>query len=212
MDTTASLAGILGALSVGVVSPGPSFVMVSREALALSRSNGVAAAVGLACGSVLFAFAGLLGLNAVLLAFPQWYRVLGMIGGAYLALLGTRIFMAANSPLADAASTSGVKTLLGSFNSGLATQLSNPKTAIVYSSVFAVFMPSERSTQWAAALICLVFILEASWYSCAVWVLSSPLPRARYAASKKWIDWLAGSVMIALGLRLVLLFLSASAS
>lgn len=46
MDNTLSLLGIAGAMAVGAMSPGPSFVMVARTAVA-SRGDGLAAALGM---------------------------------------------------------------------------------------------------------------------------------------------------------------------
>lgn len=64
MQEFLSLAGIIGALAIGVVSPGASFVMVAREAISTSRGNGLAASIGMGIGGVLFASAALLGLQA----------------------------------------------------------------------------------------------------------------------------------------------------
>ena len=50
MNQLLPLLGIAGALAVGVVSPGPSFVMVARTAVSLSRIEGVAAAFGMGVG------------------------------------------------------------------------------------------------------------------------------------------------------------------
>lgn len=68
---TSALLGILGALAVGVVSPGPSFVLIARTAVASSRADGIAAAFGMGGGGFVFAIAALLGLHGVLLAVPS---------------------------------------------------------------------------------------------------------------------------------------------
>ena len=54
MDNLSALLGVIAALTVGVVSPGPSFVMVARTAVSSSRTNGLAAALGMGAGGVLF--------------------------------------------------------------------------------------------------------------------------------------------------------------
>src|ERR1035437_8952527 len=100
MQEAIALAGIVGALSVGVVSPGPSFVMVARTAVATSRAHGVSAAFGMGAGGMLFGAAALLGLQAVFLEVPSIYLGLKVVGGLYLCYLGIRIFMSAKLPLA----------------------------------------------------------------------------------------------------------------
>jgi len=47
MEPVTVLAGLLGVLLVGSISPGPSFVLVARTAVARSRRDGVAAALGI---------------------------------------------------------------------------------------------------------------------------------------------------------------------
>lgn len=50
MSASLALVGILGALLVGAISPGPSFVLVSRIAVKMSRKDGLAAALGMGIG------------------------------------------------------------------------------------------------------------------------------------------------------------------
>jgi threonine/homoserine/homoserine lactone efflux protein len=92
---------------------------------------------------------------------------------------------------------------VGSFWLGLTTQLSNPKTAIVYASVFAALLPPQFSLAFAAALLVVVFTVEAGWYALVAFVLSSSVPQRAYLSFKTWIDRTAGLVMFGLGLKLV---------
>jgi threonine/homoserine/homoserine lactone efflux protein len=203
MASYLSLLAIVGALSAGVVSPGPSFVMVARIAVAHSRRAGLLVALGMGLGGFLFAAASLAGLQALLLAVPTLYLGLKVLGGLYLAWLGVRIYRGARQPLAvqgaDAAGGSGWRY----FWIGLSTQLSNPKCAIVYASVFAAFMPASFGAGFVAALLAIVFAVETGWYTLVALALSAPGPRATYIRAKKWLDRLAGTVMVALGAKLV---------
>jgi threonine/homoserine/homoserine lactone efflux protein len=204
MQEIAALAGIIGALAVGVVSPGPSFVMVARLAVATSRANGLAAAFGMGAGGVVFAVAALLGLQAVLLAVPSVYVALKVLGGLYLCYLGFRIFQSAKVPLAVEAPGQGNATsLTRSLWLGFTTQVSNPKTAIVYASVFAAFLPGTFSPLFAAALLLVIFVIEAGWYAVVATLLSSSGPKRAYLSYKAWVDRAAGVVMIGLGLKLI---------
>jgi threonine/homoserine/homoserine lactone efflux protein len=88
MQELATLASIVAALSVGVISPGPSFVMVARVAVASSRIRALATALGMGVGGAIFGAAALLGLQSVLLAVPALYAALKLLGGLYLCYLG----------------------------------------------------------------------------------------------------------------------------
>ena len=202
MADLSALLGVIAALTVGVVSPGPSFVLVARTAVSSSRSDGVAAAVGMGAGGVVFALAALLGLQGLLLAVPSVYLVLKVLGGLYLAYLGIRIWRSARQPLAVVGPTTDRTTKLKSLVLGFSTQVSNPKTAIVYASVFAAFMPATQSLAFDLALVTLVFAIETSWYSVVAMALSSDRPRIAYLRHKARVDRIAGGVLVALGTKL----------
>jgi threonine/homoserine/homoserine lactone efflux protein len=203
MQNHLSLLAIVAALSAGVVSPGPSFVMVARVAVAQSRGAGLFVALGMGLGGFLFAAAALLGLQAILLAVPALYVGIKIVGGLYLAWLGLRIYRAAKWPLVFDAATANAGRGWRYFWIGLGTQLSNPKTAIVYASVFAALLPASFGAGFAASLLAIVFAVESGWYTIVALVLSAQAPRATYLRGKKWLDRTAGAVMMALGAKLV---------
>jgi threonine/homoserine/homoserine lactone efflux protein len=157
-------------------------------------------------GGLAFAGTALAGLQAVLLAVPSVYAALKGLGGLYLAWLGIRIWRGARAPLAfDASvgSSAGASGTGRAFALGLSTQLSNPKTAIVYAGVFAAFLPADPSIAFRLALLAAVAVLESGWYGFVAWSLSSTGPRQAYLRFKTALDRIAGGVMIALGLKLV---------
>ncbi|PBI86198.1 Threonine efflux protein [Variovorax boronicumulans] len=201
-----SLLGIAGAMAVGAMSPGPSFVMVARTAVA-SRSDGLAAALGMGAGGLAFSIAALAGLQAAFLAVPGLYLAIKAFGGAYLIYLGFRIWRGARQPLAITPDTDASPRSQGrsgrTFLLGLATQVSNPKTAVVYASIFAAFLPREVPLVLALAVPAVIFCIETGWYAIVALALSSAAPRAAYLRYKTWIDRAAGGVMGLLGLRLV---------
>lgn len=204
MSAAAALFAILGALLVGVVSPGPSFVLVSRIAVTRSRLHGLAAALGMGIGGTIFAGLALLGLAALLSQVDWLYLALKIAGGLYLAWLGIRIWRGAGEPLAPAAAGAPQgATLFRSFSFGLLTQISNPKAAIIYGSVFAAMLPAAPPSWLVLALPPLVFAIETAWYAIVALAFSASHPRALYLRAKLWIDRLAGGVMTALGLRLL---------
>jgi threonine/homoserine/homoserine lactone efflux protein len=205
MQDLPAFLGILAAISVGAVSPGPSFVMVARTAVSSSRINGISAAIGMGVGGLLFAVAALLGLHGLLLAVPSLYVGLKVIGGLYLGFLGLRIWRSAKQELVftDGASRGNYSRATRSLLYGVITQLSNPKAAIIYASVFAAFMPSAPTLGFDLAVAALVFVVEAGWYVLVAIALSSKRPRDAYLSYKVWIDRTAGAVMVGLGLRLL---------
>jgi threonine/homoserine/homoserine lactone efflux protein len=204
MNSTLSLLGIAAAIGAGAISPGPSFVMVARTAVG-SRAGGLAAALGMGIGGLAFAVAALAGLQALLSAVPGFYIGLKLLGGCYLAFLGVQIWRGARRPLdiANMTDPPGAARAGRAFLLGAGTQVSNPKTAIVYASVFAAFLPDDVPLALALAIPAVVFAIEAGWYSIVALALSAPAPRAVYLRYKPRIDMTAGGVMVLLGAKLI---------
>lgn len=205
MSTITALLGILGAILIGAISPGPSFVLVSRVAITASRLDGLAAALGMGLGGVLFGTLALAGLSALLLQIDWLYLTLKLLGGAYLVYLGIRIWRGASLPLAvDTSATFERTSLFRSFGFAFITQVSNPKAAVVYGSIFAALLPASPPHWFLFALPPMIFVVEASWYTVVALAFSARKPRAAYLKSKKWIDRIAGAAMGALGFRLLM--------
>lgn len=205
MDAATALAlpAILGAVLLGAISPGPSFLLVARIALATSRRDGLAAALGMGVGAVLFGALALFGLHAILGEVP-WLRLgIEVAGGLYLLWLAVSLWRGAGRPLAVTGDARRAAGPARAFALGLATQISNPKTAVVYGGIFAALLPADPPFWLLASLPPAILAIEAGWYAIVAMAFSSGRPRAAYLRSKSWLDRAAGSVMGALGARLV---------
>jgi len=199
-----SVAGVLGALTVGAMSPGPSFVFVARTSVAGSRAQGLAAALGMGIGGIVFASLVMLGLQGFLVGVPWLYLALKILGGLYLVYMAIGIFRDAKKPLVDGtAGTAAEGTPWSAFRRALLTQLSNPKAAVIYGSIFAALLPPSLPRPISLILLFLVFGIEAGWYSVVALALSSTRPRKAYLNWKTTIDRVAGGVLALLGIKLL---------
>ncbi|WP_250535834.1 LysE family transporter [Caballeronia sp. AZ10_KS36] len=205
MTTSAAISAILLAILLGAIVPGPSFVIVARNAVGLSRAHGVATALGMGLGGITFAGIALAGLYTLLFAVEWLYVALKIAGGLYLAYIALRIWRGASRPLSM--QTDGVRetgSVRRSFWLGLGTQLSNPKTAIWYGSIFAALLPQHPPLWCYFVLPSLVFCIEFGWYTVVAVCFSSRRPRDVYLRAKVWIDRIAATMVATLGLRLIL--------
>nr|WP_321269945.1 LysE family translocator [uncultured Tolumonas sp.] len=204
MQAYMSVIAITGALAAGAVSPGPSFIYVARNAISLSRQHGFATALGMGSGACTFAVIALLGLHAVFTAVPFAFWLLKIVGGAYLVFLASKILRSAHQPLQQLDTDRTANMSLGrAYLFGLLTQLSNPKTAIVFAGVFSALLPQEIPAYFYAAIPFAAFCVDAGWYFIVAFVLSSETPRKAYLRFKALFDSTAGCVMGLLGVKLI---------
>ncbi len=204
MDLALTLAPILAVLVIGVVSPGPSFILVARTAVALSRPAALSSALGMGVGAAVLALAALLGLNMLLQQIPGAYLALKVSGGLYLVWLAWKTWRGARLPI-RVADTAAVlpASRLRHFGLAAATMLSNPKAAVQYGVIFAAMLPRDPSAALMLVLPASVFALEAGWYTLVALALSAPRPRAAYLRAKTGIDRVAGALLAALGIKLL---------
>ncbi len=185
-------------------SPGPAFLAVSRTAIGTSRAAGIIAAAGMATGALIWAVATLLGLHVLFGKAPWLYDVLRLGGAAYLIYLGLSMLRSAwrGGHLASeaAAARGGHRTFLRS----LAVQLSNPKAAVFFGSIFVTLLPAAAPLWVKGAALAVLGINEFGFYGLVAMVLSTPRAQRIYGNAKRGLDALFGGFLTALGVKLAL--------
>lgn len=203
MESVFILGSIALALMLGAMSPGPTSIYVAKNSIAISRQHGLFTALGTGLGAAIFGLLAVLGLQAFLLAVPSAYLALKICGGLYLLWLAFKIIKHAKDPIQADLAAGTQMSLRRAFMTGLITQLSNPKIAIVLASIFTALLPKEIPLYFYFVLPILCFFIDAGWCSLLAVALSAEKPRAVYLKFKKVFDRAAGVVMTVLGLKLI---------
>ncbi len=197
------LGSIAAALLLGAMSPGPTSIYVAKNSIAISRKHGLFTALGTGLGAAIFGLLAVLGLQAFLLAVPSAYLALKICGGLYLLWMAFKIIKHAKEPIEAGDASSSQMSLRRAFTTGLITQLSNPKIAIVLASIFTALLPKDIPTYFYFVLPVLCFFIDAGWCSLVAVALSAEKPRKVYLKFKAGFDRAAGAVMTVLGLKLI---------
>jgi RhtB (resistance to homoserine/threonine) family protein len=187
---------------LAVMSPGPSFLVTARTAVARSRADGIKVALGLGAGSMVWAAAALLGLNLLFRNFHWLFVAMKIAGALYLLWIAYQIFRHAADPLdldEPADNRSGQHPLLR----GFLIQLANPKVVVFFGSIFVAMLPSEVPAWMVVTLIVIITMNEIVWYSLVSLFFGSSPVRRFYLVAKRWIDRTTGAFLGLLGLRLL---------
>ena len=186
---------------VAVISPGPSFLITARTSVAKSRADGIKVALGLAAGTVVWSSLALLGLNAVFHALPAIFMAMKVVGALFILWIAYQIFRHAAEPVEIIEGGGGATT--NPFLKGFTTQMSNPKAAVFFGSIFIAMLPSDIPLWMTVALIVLVTFNEIWWYTIVALFFGAGSMRRFYIKAKVWIDRVTGLFLGALGLRLL---------
>jgi threonine efflux protein len=188
-----------------VASPGPAFLAVSRTAISSSRAAGVIAAGGMATGALIWAVATLFGLDILFARAPWLYDAMRLGGAAYLIYLGIGMLRSAwwrgdRMASGDVAAMAGHRTFLRS----LGVQLSNPKAAVFFGSIFVTLLPAAAPLWVKGAALAILGINEFGFYGLVALVLSAPRAQRIYGNAKRGLDALFGGFLTVLGVKLAL--------
>jgi threonine/homoserine/homoserine lactone efflux protein len=199
---------LLSLLTIGLVqllavmSPGPSFLITARTAVAGSRLDGFKVALGLGAGTVIWSSAALLGLNIVFRSVPVLFIVMKIAGAVFLLWIAWQIFRHAAEPVVlEMEEAPG--PVDHPFVKGFLTQIANPKVAVFFGSIFIAMLPADVPLWMTLALIAIVTFNEVWWYSAVALLFGSGPIRSFYLRAKIWIDRATGLFIGALGLRLL---------
>lgn len=196
-----TLATIGGIQLLAVISPGPSFLITARTAVASSRLDGVKVALGLGAGTVIWSTAALLGLKAVFQAVPILFMAMKIGGALFLLWIAYQIFQHAATPL-DLEKSEGTSRR-SPFMQGFFCQIANPKVAVFFGSIFIALLPAQIPIWMVIALIAMVSLNEVWWYSVVSLFFGAGPVRNFYLKAKKWLDRVTGLFLGALGLKLL---------
>ena len=186
---------------MAVISPGPSFLITARTAVTQGRVAGIKVAAGRSVGTIIWSTAALFGLALLFRLVPPLFVAMKLVVALFLLWVAFNIFRHAAEPLpleADPATP-----VRSPFLQGVWTQLSNPKAAIFFGSIFVALLPRAAPLWMMLALIAIVTFNEMWWYSAVTLFFSSGPVRRAYLSAKTWLDRATGLVLGALGLRLL---------
>jgi threonine efflux protein len=202
VNAWATLLTIAGVHALGLLVPGPNVVAVTHTALTRSRRAGVAVALGVAIGALVWSSAASFGLAAVLAHATGLETGLRLAGAAFLIWIGVRHLLARDRP----AETDSTATAAGASGSlvarGLLVNLTNPKSLLFFAGVFAALVPAHAPLWLRGAAVGVVVVDSLVWHTTLAVVFSTrPFARAARRTGTA-VRRVVGGVFVAFGVRL----------
>jgi len=185
--------------------PGPNLFVISGASAGTSRAHGVATALGVSTGTMIFSIATLAGLSAVVATIPSVATAVRLCGAAYLVYLGSQaLIRAARGGSVHAPDARVERTLARAYWVGLLTHLSNPKAVVFYLSLMSIVVTPQTPIGVQLAAAAGLVALSLAWYGSVALALSSEAAQKAYARSARWIDALLGTALVVAGVQLAL--------
>lgn len=197
-----SLAAFIAISAVVIVTPGQDTALTIRNTLLGGRRAGVATAIGVAAGQLVWTIAAAAGITALLVASEPVFAAVRLAGAAYLVYLGATTLRAGvrGSRAHDVRTSTSRRPAL---RQGLFSNLGNPKMVIFFSSLLPQFVPVDGPTFGAmlglGVLFCAMTLTWLAGYAVVVARAGGLLGRPRI---RRAIDAITGTILVAFGIRL----------
>ena len=196
----ATLIGVWFLHVAALLSPGANVLLVSQLAASDRARSAVFAALGVTVGAAIWATSAVLGVHVFFQAFPTLRLALQVAGGFYLLYIASRLWRSNAAPLSG--STRSVSAL-AAFRLGLLTNVTNPKSALFFGSVFAAAFPAEPAFILQASAVAMVVLNAFCWHLLLAYLFSRERVRVAYSRARGVANRIASTVVGVLGLSLL---------
>ena len=128
-----------------VSSPGPDYIIVTRQSVRSGRAAALFTSLGIAFGILVHCLAAMTGLTYIISSNPFIFLCLKIIAACYLAYLGFISIFNSNTVEDDIESPALTSDYLYSFRIGFITNVLNPKAILFFITVFSIVLDSSSS-------------------------------------------------------------------
>jgi threonine/homoserine/homoserine lactone efflux protein len=183
------------------LSPGPSNLYIMARSISQGHNAGIAAAGGMAMGSLAYVLATAFGLAAIFIYFPLTFMLLKLAGAVYLLYLGW-LYLFSHTSSDQRKPRVTVMSIPRIFMQSILVELTNPKTALFFIALLPQFVNQDSES------VILQFMILGSMYALIAFIcdlcvamLAGKLGLwlSRHPSFEVWQNRLSGGLLFSLG-------------
>lgn len=194
---------VVGVHLLAIMSPGPDFLLITRNSLVYSRKVGIYSSTGLGLGILVHVTYSLVGIGLIISKSIVLFSILKYLGAAYLIYIGIKSLRAQRA--ADVAQTLDgpmkVMTPWQAVRTGFLTNVLNPKVSLFF---FALFTQVVQPTtpKFIQALYGLeMSLMTVVWFGLVATLLSHSWIKNRFSHIQHHLERFFGACLILLGIK-----------
>lgn len=191
--------------TLAVISPGPDFIMITRNSLIYSRRTGIYSALGLGIGILIHVTYSLIGIGLLISKSILLFNFIKYLGAAYLIYIGYKSIISKKSHFNMG--NENAKTDISKFSAfkmGVITNATNPKATLFFLSLFTVVVSPSTPLGIKLFLGAEMAISTSAWFILVAYLVSHHMVRNRLEKVHGFAEKFIGVVLIALGIKVAL--------
>lgn len=186
---------------VATISPGPDFMMVSRNALQHTQKAGIMTALGIALGTLLHSSYCILGLAIIISRSVILFNVFKYIGAIYLIYLGVTGLFEKRTTLESTHEVVGL-TGIQAFRQGLLCTALNPKGILFFLAFFTIIIKPSMPFFIQASYALEIALIDIIWFSTVAFFFSHHKIKRMLGKGLHYVNKLFGGFLILFGLKI----------
>ena len=195
-----SLVSITVIAALAMMSPGPDFILVLKNAARLPRREALATTLGINLGVAVHMSYCVAGIAFIIATTPWLFSLLKYAGAGYLIWIGVQALLSRGGMGQEFASIG----VWRAFSQGLACNLLNPKATLFFFSVFTQLIDPASSLSQKALIGGIIFIQGVLYWPLVVLALQHPRVIRAIRRVQRSVDLLLGGLLLALGIKVAL--------
>jgi RhtB (resistance to homoserine/threonine) family protein len=185
-----------------IMSPGPDFVIVTRNSLVYSKSTGLYTVFGITLGVLIWVALSIIGVSFLLAKAAIVFTIIKYVGALYLFYIGWKSLRAKPMDFEKGMQKDKEMSFRSAFMTGFLTNLFNAKAALFFVSFFSVVISPEVSMSMRSVYGAMIVFTTLSWFSLVATVLSIGWIKNFFRKISVWIERFTGALLVALGAKL----------
>ena len=186
-----------------VASPGPDFILVSRQCLRYGRRIAIWTSLGIAIGILFHVALSLTGLTILLQNQPDLFWYIKLLASLYIGYLGivSLVSKSSNKLVEDATGQTGNQ--LRSVTTGLLTNVLNPKALIFFITVFAVAINKETGIFVKSLLGIYMSVATFIWFTLVSILLTNKKAIERFKKAIPLLEKVTGFFLLLIAIQIL---------
>lgn len=185
-----------------VMSPGPDFVVVTKNSLSHSRKIGIYTALGVALGISVHVAYSLLGVGFLISKSIILFNIIKILGAVYLLYLGYKMLRSKPSEVnVEKEEVKEKMNRVQAIKNGFLVNVLNPKATLFFLALFTQVINPETPNLiklfYGVEMMFMTFI----WFSIVSFLFSNSTLKKKIQKIHHVIDKFTGAVLVLLGIK-----------
>jgi RhtB (resistance to homoserine/threonine) family protein len=203
-----SLFGIVFIIHLlAVMSPGPDFIMVVKNAIQFNRKTAIYTSLGISLGIAIHVIYSIAGVAILIKKNEVLFNVIKTIGAIYIIYIGYKTAFSKSQDFTLKKTNKNRQVdIKKAIKTGFITNIFNPKASLFFLSVFSIILPPDTPFSVIMGISAMLIIVTFLWFTTVSYIFTSQKVVIVYKKYDRIILISLGIILILLGINVLFQF------